>query len=48
MPSLGRSLSQFEAQPFSFVIVMVFIFLFSDQLGQLIATIRNGLLSVVL
>lgn len=48
VPSLGRSLSQFEAQPFSFVIVMVFIFLFSDQLGQLIATIRNGLLSVVL
>ncbi|NTX99953.1 site-2 protease family protein [Deinococcus sp. JMULE3] len=48
VPSLGRSLAQFEAQPFSFVIVMVFIFLFSDQLGQLIATIRNGLLSVVL
>ncbi|MDK2010922.1 MULTISPECIES: site-2 protease family protein [unclassified Deinococcus] len=48
VPSLGRSLSQFEAQPFSFLIVMVFIFLFSDQLGQLIATIRNGLLSVVL
>ncbi|PTA67898.1 site-2 protease family protein [Deinococcus arcticus] len=47
VPSLGRSLAQFEAQPFSFLIVMLFIFLFSEQLGALISTVRDTILSVV-
>ncbi|WP_221088031.1 site-2 protease family protein [Deinococcus aquaedulcis] len=41
VPSLGRSLAQFEAQPFSFVIVMVFIFLFGSQISGVINVVQN-------
>lgn len=46
-PSLGRSLAQFEAQPFSFVIVMVFIYLFGGQINGLISSVRNWVLNFV-
>lgn len=41
VPSLGRSLAQFEAQPFSFVVVMVFIFLFGSQISGVINVVQN-------
>jgi Zn-dependent protease len=47
VPSLGRSLAQFEAQPFSFLIVMAFIFLAREPIGSLIATVQRWVLGVV-
>lgn len=47
VPSLGRSLAQFEAQPFSFVIVMVFIYLASAPIGQLIGRVQRWVLTTV-
>lgn len=47
VPSLGRSLAQFEAQPFSFLIVMLFIFLAREPIGQIIGTVQGWVLSLV-
>ncbi|WP_027459368.1 site-2 protease family protein [Deinococcus murrayi] len=47
VPSLGRSLAQFEAQPFSFLIVMLFIFLARDPIGQIIGTVQRWVLGFV-
>ncbi|GAA5511444.1 hypothetical protein Dcar01_00154 [Deinococcus carri] len=41
VPSLGRSLAQFEAQPFSFLIVMAFIYLARGPIGNIIASVQN-------
>ncbi|PNY81215.1 site-2 protease family protein [Deinococcus koreensis] len=41
VPSLGRSLAQFEAQPFSFLIVMAFIFLARDPIGVIINNVQG-------
>lgn len=47
VPSLGRSLAQFEAQPFSFLIVMLFIFLAREPIGQIIGTVQRWVLGFV-
>ncbi|MCP2013797.1 Zn-dependent protease [Deinococcus sp. HSC-46F16] len=47
VPSLGRSLAQFEAQPFSFLIVMLFIFLAREPIGQLLGTVQSWVLGAV-
>jgi Zn-dependent protease len=47
VPSLGRSLAQFEAQPFSFVIVMLFIFIAQGPIGNIIRTVQGWVLGVV-
>lgn len=47
VPSLGRSLSQFEALPYSFILVFGFIFLAREPLGQFIRTVQNWVLTVV-
>ncbi|MFC5847392.1 site-2 protease family protein [Deinococcus petrolearius] len=47
VPSLGRSLAQFEAMPFSFLIVMAFIFLAQGPIGQLIAQVQRFVLGLV-
>ncbi|GGK10877.1 site-2 protease family protein [Deinococcus malanensis] len=47
VPSLGRSLAQFEAMPFSFLLVMGFIFLAQEPIGQLIGTVRGWVLGFV-
>ena len=47
VPSLGRSLAQFEAIPFSFLIVMAFIFLAQGPIGQLISSVQRFVLSFV-
>ncbi|WP_412027737.1 site-2 protease family protein [Deinococcus yunweiensis] len=41
VPSLGRSLAQFEAQPFSFLIVMAFIYLARDPIGVIINNVQG-------
>lgn len=47
VPSLGRSLAQFEAQPFSFVIVMLFIFIAQGPIGNIIRTVQAWVFGVV-
>ena len=47
VPSLGRSLSQFEAMPFSFLIVMAFIFLAREPIGVLIGNVQRFVLGLV-
>jgi len=47
VPSLGRSLAQFEAQPFSFVIVMLFIFIAQGPIGNIISSVRGWVLGLV-
>ena len=47
VPSLGRSLSQFEAMPFSFLIVMAFIFLAREPIGVLIGNVQSFVLGLV-
>lgn len=47
VPSLGRSLAQFEAMPFSFLIVMAFIFLAQGPIGVLISNVRSFVLGLV-
>ncbi|AFD26131.1 site-2 protease family protein [Deinococcus gobiensis] len=47
VPSLGRSLAQFEAMPFSFLIVMAFIFLAQEPIGVLIGNVRSFVLGLV-
>lgn len=47
VPSLGRSLSQFEAMPFSFLIVMAFIFLAREPIGVLISNVQGFVLGLV-
>lgn len=47
VPSLGRSLAQFEALPYSFILVFGFIFLAREPLGQFIRTVQNWVLTVV-
>ena len=41
VPSLGRSLAQFEAQPYSFLIVMVFIFIAGDAIGNITGAVQR-------
>ena len=47
VPSLGRSLAQFEAQPFSFVIVMIFIYALRGPIGSLIGQVQDWVLRLV-
>lgn len=47
VPSLGRSLSQFESLPYSFILVFGFIFLAREPLSQFIRTVQNWVLTVV-
>ncbi|GHF51321.1 Zn-dependent protease [Deinococcus metalli] len=47
VPSLGRSLTQFEMQPYSFLIVMAFIYLFGRQISGLIGTVQDWVLGFV-
>lgn len=47
VPSLGRSLAQFEAMPFSFVLVMVFIYLARTPINGIINTVQDWVLNVV-
>lgn len=47
VPSLGRSLAQFEAQPYSFLIVMVFIYLARGPIGNIIFTVQGWVERVV-
>lgn len=47
VPSLGRSLAQFEAQPFSFVIVMLFIFIAQGPIGNIIGSVQRWVLGVI-
>lgn len=47
VPSLGRSLAQFEAMPFSFLIVMALIFLAQEPIGVLIGNVRSFVLGLV-
>lgn len=46
VPSLGRSLNEFERQPFSFVIVMVVLFLLGSYITSLRAVVTEGLFRV--
>lgn len=48
IPSMGRSLAQFEAQPFSFLIVMAFIYLMSAPIGNLISRVQQWVLALVI
>ena len=47
VPSLGRALNQFEMMPYSFLIVMGFIYLFRPQIGQLIGTVQSWVIGFV-
>ncbi|PIG97856.1 site-2 protease family protein [Deinococcus sp. UR1] len=47
VPSLGRALNQFEAQPFSFLIVMGFILLFQGQIGGIIRTVQAWVIGFI-
>lgn len=47
VPSLGRSLREFEMQPYSFLIVMAFIYIASGPISTLIGTVRNWVLGLV-
>lgn len=47
VPSLGRSLAQFEANPMSFVLVMVFIFAMQKPIGNLIGAIQNWVFRLI-
>ncbi|GGM17682.1 site-2 protease family protein [Deinococcus aerophilus] len=47
VPPMGRALAQFEAQPFSFLIVMAFIFLARGPIGSIIQAVQGWVLNVV-
>ena len=47
VPALGRSLAQFEAQPFSFIIVMIFIYALRGPIGGLIGQVQHWVLRLV-
>lgn len=47
VPSLGRSLRDFEMQPYSFLIVMAFIYLMSGPIGSVIGAVRSWVLGFV-
>lgn len=47
VPSLGRSLRDFEMQPYSFLIVMAFIYLMSGPIGSVISAVRSWVLGFV-
>ncbi|THF71913.1 site-2 protease family protein [Deinococcus sp. Arct2-2] len=47
VPSLGRSLAQFEALPFSFLLVMGFIFLAREPINGIIRTVQTWVLGIV-
>lgn len=47
VPPLGRSLAQFEAQPFSFVIVLLFILIAQRPIGNIIGGVQRWVLGVV-
>lgn len=46
VPSLGRALQQFERSPMSFVLVMGFILLFREPLGDFIGAVQKWVFSV--
>lgn len=45
--TLGRSLMEFEMQPYAFLIVLAFIFIARGPIGQLIGTIQGWLFQLV-
>lgn len=45
--TLGRSLAEFEAQPFSFVIVLLIVFIGSNQIGQLVRAVQRFALGLI-
>ncbi len=45
-PFLGRSLAQFESLPYSFLIVMGFIFIFQNQISTITQSIQHWILSI--
>lgn len=45
--TLGRSLLEFEMQPYAFLIVLAFIFIARGPIGQLIGTIQSWLFRLV-
>ena len=47
VPSLGRSLSQLEAPPYSFLLVMGFIFLAREPIGNVIRSVQGWVLTLV-
>ncbi len=47
VPSLGRSLHEFEMQPYSFLIVMGFIYLMNGPIVSFIQSVRHWALGIV-
>ena len=47
VPSLGRSLAQFEAQPFSFLLVMGVILLGREPIGRLLGSVQEWVLRLI-
>ena len=45
--SLGRSLLEFETQPYAFIIVLVFILIARGPIGQLIGTVQGWIFQLV-
>lgn len=45
-PPLGRSLADFERQPFSFLIVLLFIFIAREPIFQIVRNVQNFALSL--
>lgn len=45
--TLGRALAEFEQMPFSFVVVMLFIFLARDYIGVVIRAVQGFLFSIL-
>lgn len=48
VPSLGRRLAQFEAQPFSFLLVMMVILLGREPIGQFLNAVQEWVLRLIL
>ncbi|AFZ65933.1 site-2 protease family protein [Deinococcus peraridilitoris] len=44
--SLGRALAEFEMQPFSFVLVMIFIYIAREPIFQIVRTVQGFALNV--
>lgn len=47
VPSLGRSLHEFEMQPYSFIVVMAFIYLMNGPISSLINQVQHWVLGLV-
>ncbi|ADV66930.1 site-2 protease family protein [Deinococcus maricopensis] len=45
--TLGRSLMEFEAMPFSFVLVMVFIYIARGPIGDILGTVQGFVLRLI-